>query len=801
MAVAGERIGAYEVVRLIAHGGMATVYEARQPALDRVVALKRLDLRTDDPTLVDRFIHESRIAASFDHPNIVTVFDFFEAEGVPYIAMEYLPRGSLRPWIGRLSEPQVFGILEGILAGLAHAEEHGVAHRDLKPENVLVARNGAVKIGDFGIAKAYTRTTGRFTAAGAAVGTPAYMAPEQALAHEVGPYTDLYALGVVAFEMLSGAPPFDGGETPVTVMYRHVSEKPPLLAGVDPRLAGWVGCLLEKAPEARPAGAAEAWDALEEIIVDEHGPYWRRKAGLAAGEATPGRPALATAMSAARATAESPPQRREAVAESPTEVLPARDRKDEPDRAPSHRRRRGAVAAAAGIAGLGAVAGVVLIGSDREPSPRAGPAVKAAAAFDFDGDRRATPVAGRPGAGRGGMVVIGSQRLSSAEPQPGEEFGAAIASADFDRDGFADLAIGAPGHDSGGRARVEGAVTTLYGSPSGLDRRETVTGPGSRFPFRSARFGAALAAGDVNADGYADLVIGVPGGDALFEEDEGSGTLRLLFGGRDGLGDDGRTLLRPRASLGRFGSVVAVGDVNGDDRDDLIVASPGAPAASVLGHASYCESDGDGPRKCRTLATLEGGPAALAVGDVTGDGLGDIVAGVPLNAYSDDAATAGAVVIWRGTRQGPRARAVTVTQQTDNVGGHDQARDRFGAAIAVADLDGDSYADIVVGAPGEDEAAGRVIVVRGSRNAQPNVAGPGYSQATPGVPGSLTAGHQFGAAVALLDADGDGRRPDLLVTAPGAARSLFTLVGERGGFTGSGASARLPGGQVSLGVG
>jgi serine/threonine protein kinase len=138
-----ERIGAYEVVGLIARGGMATVYQARQPALGRTVALKRLDLRTSDPSLVERFIRESRIAASFDRPNIVTVFDFFEWDGVPYIAMEHLPRGSLRPWIGRLDLCQ----------------------------NVLVTSRGAVKIADFGIAKAYTATTGGFTQTGMAVGT------------------------------------------------------------------------------------------------------------------------------------------------------------------------------------------------------------------------------------------------------------------------------------------------------------------------------------------------------------------------------------------------------------------------------------------------------------------------------------------------------------------------------------------------------------------------------------------------------------------------------------------------------
>ena len=187
MSEAAERIGAYELVRLIAHGGMATVYEARQPALDRAVALKRLDLRSNDPTLAARFIRESHIAASFDHPNIVTVFDFFEWQAVPYIAMEYLPRGSLRPRIRHVTLPQAFGVLEGVLAALAHAEQFGVAHRDLKPENVLVTRRGAVKIADFGIAKAYTASTRGFTETGTAVGTPAYMAPEQALGQRVGP--------------------------------------------------------------------------------------------------------------------------------------------------------------------------------------------------------------------------------------------------------------------------------------------------------------------------------------------------------------------------------------------------------------------------------------------------------------------------------------------------------------------------------------------------------------------------------------------------------------------------------------
>ena len=174
-----ERIGAYEVIRFIARGGWrrSTRLASRRSTARRAQAARPA---LDDPTLAARFIRESRIAASFDHPNIVTVFDFFEQEGAPYIAMEYLPRGSLRPGSARSSRRRSFGVLEGMLAGLAHAEEHGVAHRDLKPENVLVTGRGAVKIADFGIAKALQRARGGFTAP-ACGRTPAYMAPEQAL--------------------------------------------------------------------------------------------------------------------------------------------------------------------------------------------------------------------------------------------------------------------------------------------------------------------------------------------------------------------------------------------------------------------------------------------------------------------------------------------------------------------------------------------------------------------------------------------------------------------------------------------
>src|SRR3954469_13702042 len=240
-------VGRYEILRELGRGGMAIVYLARQPDLDRHVALKELSaFHASDPQFARRFLRESRLAGSLSHPNIVTVHDYFEWEGTPYIAMEYVSRGSLRPYVGRLSLGQVIGTIEGILAGLAHAETKGIVHRDLKPENVMVNEEGRVKIADFGIAKAGSDVaTGAFlTATGTTVGTPAYMAPEQAMAKEVGPWTDLYSTGVIAFELLAGRVPFHDTETPWAVLHSQIYDPPPPLRELDPeldpRLVAWV---------------------------------------------------------------------------------------------------------------------------------------------------------------------------------------------------------------------------------------------------------------------------------------------------------------------------------------------------------------------------------------------------------------------------------------------------------------------------------------------------------------------------------------------------------------------------------
>jgi hypothetical protein len=289
-----KRVGRFDLLEVIGRGGAAVVYLALQRDLQRHVALKELaPFHPADSSFAERFVEESRLAGSMNHANIVTVHEFFEDGSVPYIAMEYLPHGSLRQYIGRLSTAQIAGVLEGVLAGLAHGEAHRIVHRDLKPENLLVAVDGRVKIADFGVARAYSKASTRavVTVAGTTIGKPAYMSPEQALGSDLTPATDLYSLGVVAWELLTGQVPFDETDTPVAVLYRHVHEPVPsvrtMAPEVDQGIAEWLEKMLAKRPEERFQSADEAWVALEDIVLELLGPRWRREARLTLGDGSP----------------------------------------------------------------------------------------------------------------------------------------------------------------------------------------------------------------------------------------------------------------------------------------------------------------------------------------------------------------------------------------------------------------------------------------------------------------------------------------------------------------------------------
>src|ERR1700756_5383150 len=281
-------VGPYEIIREIGRGGTAVVYLARQTVLERDVALKELGtLHAQEPQIAKRFLHESKLTSSLNHPNIVTVYQYLVHEGVPFIAMEYVPCGSLRRHVGRLTLAQFAGVMEGILAGLSHAESHGIVHRDLKPENVLVTADGRVKITDFGIAKAIQQAASIafMTATAMMVGTPHYMAPEQAMGRELGPWTDLYSVGIIAWEYMVGSVPFHEIAEPMAILMRQVTDTIPSAAEINPDveldLSAWIDRLLIKDPAKRTSSAVLAWEELEEIVAGKLGALWRRAARLA----------------------------------------------------------------------------------------------------------------------------------------------------------------------------------------------------------------------------------------------------------------------------------------------------------------------------------------------------------------------------------------------------------------------------------------------------------------------------------------------------------------------------------------
>jgi serine/threonine protein kinase len=199
--------GRYRIDRVLGQGGMAVVYLARDEELHRLVAVKVLAAHlADDESFRARFLQESRLASRLSHPNIVQVYDAGDTEGIPYIVMEYVP-GLTAAERGRLSHGEVVALALQACAGLQHAHDAGLIHRDVKPANLLVRDDDVLKIADFGIARAAELT--RLTQHGTVLGTAAYLSPEQAAGEEVTTATDVYALGAVVYELLTGRPPYE----------------------------------------------------------------------------------------------------------------------------------------------------------------------------------------------------------------------------------------------------------------------------------------------------------------------------------------------------------------------------------------------------------------------------------------------------------------------------------------------------------------------------------------------------------------------------------------------------------------
>jgi serine/threonine-protein kinase len=258
------------VVRKLGAGGMADVYLAEDQELGRRVAIKILNGRhANDAQFIERFRREAKNAAALNHPNIVSIYDRGEAEDTYYIAMEYLDGRTLKELVvGRGPAPVNVAVeyVRQILSALRFAHRHGIVHRDIKPHNVLVDREGRVKVTDFGIARA---GTSQMTEAGSIVGTAQYLSPEQARGTEVDQRSDLYSLGVVLYELLTGQTPFDG-DTPVEIAMKHLSAtpRPPsqIRADVPRDLDMVVIRALAKDPAARYQSADEMEADLERVL-------------------------------------------------------------------------------------------------------------------------------------------------------------------------------------------------------------------------------------------------------------------------------------------------------------------------------------------------------------------------------------------------------------------------------------------------------------------------------------------------------------------------------------------------------
>lgn len=292
----GTKLGSYEIVDELGGGGMGRVYKAHQKALGRMVAVKTLLPQfANDSVFVERFLREARAIAALEHPGIVTVYDVGESEGTYYFAMQFLSGRTLEEVIGEegaLSAETILPIVRELAAALGYAHAAGILHRDVKPGNIFITDEERVVLTDFGIAWAASQT--RLTVANTSLGSPGYMAPEQVEGKTLDARADLYSLGVVLFEMLTGETPYKG-DSAVSIAYQHVRAPVPAAGDVnaeaDPSLAALAERLMSKSPDDRHSNA-------DDLVVDlgriERGDYTpaipgiaggRRAIGLAAGAA------------------------------------------------------------------------------------------------------------------------------------------------------------------------------------------------------------------------------------------------------------------------------------------------------------------------------------------------------------------------------------------------------------------------------------------------------------------------------------------------------------------------------------
>jgi serine/threonine protein kinase len=245
-----SQLGRYEVIGELGQGAMGVVYKARDPLIDRVVAIKTINLglaMDEKEEYEGRFYQEAKAAGRLNHPNIVTIYDVGKSGDVAYIAMEFLEGRELRDVLKEgtlLPVEQVLNIVAQVAQGLAYAHEHDIIHRDVKPSNIMVIRDGNVKITDFGIARMGSSSVR--TQTGMVLGSPKYMSPEQVMGKTIDQRSDIFSLGVMLYEMLTGQAPFDG-ENVNAIMYQTLNAITPPPSTLNPSVPEMVNFIVAKA--------------------------------------------------------------------------------------------------------------------------------------------------------------------------------------------------------------------------------------------------------------------------------------------------------------------------------------------------------------------------------------------------------------------------------------------------------------------------------------------------------------------------------------------------------------------------